>query len=355
MLILTSMMKSYRNYKKEDWEQFREKVEALKSAVDPHYLLKELGFTDFRETSREIRCRCLIHGGDNDTAFRFNKETRTWVCFSHKCHEDFGNDIIGLIKAMLSMEFNDAVKYLKDMIGDVDVESQYLKSRRDREIKSFIDSYDTVREKPRAVCEGALNKYKQLRSPFFLKQGFKRETLDFFEIGGGWVDKNDTVRDVIPIRDEVGDLVAYSLRDINLNASYDNKYILTPGFNKDSCLYNLHNAQIYAEDLPIIIVEGFKSVWRLHEHGIRNVVAVMGSEITEGQQFLLCTYAFNGVVVMFDNDIAGAEGTDRALKSLSERMTVRPVFIQEVDKDGNGLDPADLTKQQVYEYLETYF
>ena len=93
----------------------------------------------------------------------------------------------------------------------------------------------------------------------------------------------------------------------------------------------------------------------MHEYGIKNAVAVMGSEITEGQQFLLCTYALNGIVVMFDNDAAGALGTKNAIATLSDKMPVRIVAIQEVDDKGKGLDPADLTKDQMYEYLNTYF
>lgn len=32
-----------------------------------------------------------------------------------------------------------------------------------------------------------------------------------------------------------------------------------------------------------------------------------------------------------------------------------PVYIQELDEKGKGLDPADLTNEQIYEYLETYY
>jgi DNA primase len=81
----------------------------------------------------------------------------------------------------------------------------------------------------------------------------------------------------------------------------------------------------------------------------------MGSKITEGQQFILCLYAIKGIVVFFDNDEAGVEGTISALKDLSGKMDVRPVFIQEVDEDGNGLDPSDLSREQIYEYLNTYY
>lgn len=345
-------MKTYFNEEKS--ENFKEKLNYLKNAVDPHYLLENLGIKIDHETPKEIRSSCAIHGGDNKTAFRFNKESRTWVCFTQKCHEIYGNDVIGLIKALLKTDFISAVDYLKNLVGDVG-EVNYIESKRKREIDTFIKSYTSVSMKHVDVNEEYLNVAKCLRSSFFLNEGFKKETLDYFEIAGGWTDKHGIIRDIIPIRDINGKLMSYSLRDTRKNVEEDFKYIFTPGFDKDNCLYNLQNVKKYGTELPLIIVEGFKSVWRLYEYGIKNVVAVMGSSITEGQQALLLANALKGVVVFFDNDLAGVNGIIKACLDLVGKLDVKPVFIQETDENGKGLDPADLTKEQVYEYLETYF
>jgi 5S rRNA maturation endonuclease (ribonuclease M5) len=352
---ILKIVKSYYKYKdNKDWVNFKEKLDYLKNSIEPHYLLESLGIEVDRETPKEIRSACYIHGGDNKTAFRFNKETKTWVCFTHKCHDIHGNDIIGLIKAVTGRDFMAAVKHLQYLVGDVS-EVDYIESKRRREIDEFVKSYDIVEMKPKSVCQTSLDKFKILRSNYFLKEGFSKETLDHFEIAGGWQDKHGLIRDIIPIRNYTGELVAYSLRDTREGVPDDFKYILTPGFDKDNCLYNLDKAQYYVDELPLIVVEGFKSVWRLYDYGIKNVVAVMGSGITEGQQFLLCAHAFKGAVIFFDNDFAGVSGTTKALNDLHNRVEVSPVFIQEVDENGKGLDPADLTKEQVYEYLETYF
>jgi len=355
-LVITKGMKtkSYLRYKDKKLENLKERLDYLKHSVDPQYLLKELGFEYTRETSKEIRSRCIIHGGDNKTAFRFNKDTRTWVCFTHKCHEEHGNDLIGLIRAVTGRDFLQSVEFLKQFTPDLD-DIDYVKAKRKREIDDFIKSHDQVNVKPKAVNESSLESFRSMGANYFIGQGFKKETMDYFEVGHGWTDTHGVTRAVIPIRDERGELVAYSLRDIREGVDDDFKYILTPGFNKQGNLYNLNNAQEYGDKLPIIVVEGFKSVWRLHEYGIKNVVATMGAGITEGQQFLLCMYAMKGAVTLFDNDRAGVEGTISACKDLSGKLDTRPVFIQEVDENGKGLDPADLTKEQVYEYLETYF
>ena len=348
-------MKSYSKYKKNEWVNFKEKLDYLKETVNPNYLLSSLGVESIRETPKEIRSSCPIHKGDNETAFRFNKDTHTWVCFTHKCHNTYGNDIIGLIRALTGKEFMEAVEMLKFIAGDIE-NIDYIEAKRQREISSFIDSYDKVKMKPKSVNQDSLEAFKTLRSSYFLKQGFKEETLAYFEIAGGWQDKHGLIRDIIPIRDDRGELVAYSLRDIREDIDDDDfKYILTPGFDKRNCLYNLNIAQEYGDRLPLIVVEGFKSVWRLHEYGIKNVIATMGAGITIGQQSLLYIHAQKGIVLFFDNDETGVEATHKTCMELTKSMDVRPVFIQEINDNGKGADPADLTKEQVQDYLRTYY
>jgi hypothetical protein len=94
-------------------------LEVFKAAVDPKFLLQNLGLKIIRETPKELSGPCKIHGGDNTTSFRFNKDKRTWVCFSHKCHELYGCDIIGLIMATLGIDFMSAVDYLRELVGNV--------------------------------------------------------------------------------------------------------------------------------------------------------------------------------------------------------------------------------------------
>jgi DNA primase len=261
--------KSYHNYNEDKWQSFKDKLSYIKSSIDPEYLLNSLGFTKTSETNKEIRCVCIIHGGDNKTAFRFNKTTNTWVCFTHKCHERYGNDVIGLVKAVTGKKFMEAVEYLFQFSGNLDG-VDFIEERRKREIDNFVNYYSNIDTKPKSVNESSLKSFVSLGANYFLGQGFSKKAMDHFEIGHGWVDKQGIIRSVIPIRDDMGELQAYSLRDERSeDIDDDRKYILTSGFNKQDCLYNMNNAQAYGEELPIIVVEGFKSVWRLYDYGIR--------------------------------------------------------------------------------------
>ena len=342
-----SMQMKTRSDKRDEWIDFKQNLEALKQAVEPRYLVESLGFKVERETPKELRGTCTIHGGDNKTAFRFNKERRSWVCFTHKCHEIFGGDIIGLIKASLGVEFMDAVLYLKNFIGDIDIKVTEINIQRER--RRFIENSKQEMYVGKDVNEEALLLFRPFRSESFLDDGFSIETLDFFEVGGGWVDKDYITRDIIPIRDDRGKLVAYALRDIRRNVDDDRKYIFTAGFNKDKVLYNLNNAKKYTLEKPFIVVEGQKSVWRLHELGIHNALAVMGSEITQGQRKLLYQYAIKGIIVFFDGDSAGVLGVIKACEVFRGKIDITPVFITESDKD-----PSDLSDEAILGYLKSY-
>jgi DNA primase len=333
--------------KDDKWVEFKLKLDYLKEAIDPRYLVESLGIALTRETPKELRGSCAVHGGDNPTSFRFNKERKTWVCFSHKCHDIHGNDIIGLIRAMQNVDFMGAVNYLSGMVGDFDTAIEAIKFRREREKKEFISYNREETYIHPKVNEERLAGYMGNRSQLFSLDGFSAETLDYFEIGGGYQTADKINRDVIAIRDTEAQLAAYSLRDIRPNASYESKYWITPGFDKDSVLYNLH--RLVPVDGPLVVVEGFKAVWRLYDYGIKNTVAIMGSKLTIGQQKLLFSNAIHGVVLFFDCDVPGVEGAMAAYEALRYRMDVWPVFIME-----EGKDPADLDKETVQGYLNAY-
>jgi len=333
-----------------DKEQFRHRIDRLKEAIDAEQLLTTLGFDISKSTPKEIRAACKVHGGDNKTSFRMNKQTKNWVCFSHACQEDIGYDVISLVMHMLQLSFNDAIKYLESITGlTIHNDADYVEFKRAAERRNFIQhTLDNRRVPLDLVNEEYLNSFKKFRSKFFELHdngGFSKETLDTFEIGGGYVDKYGFQRDVIPIRDIDGVLVAYSCRDITGKADEDYKYILTEGFIKDKVLYNLHRAKNFlALHRTLIIVEGFKAVWRLYEAGYKNVVACMGSRITSGQQNLLYANA-SSILILLDPDKAGLIGLNKAIEEMHGKIRILPRVIP------YNKDPADLTNEQLYKII----
>jgi DNA primase len=330
-------------------EEQRVHLNRLKEAVDADQLLTLLGFDISRSNSTEVRAACKLHGGTNKSSFRMNKETKNWVCFSQSCQEKIGYDVISLIRHVLNLSFPDAVKYLENITGiNVNDEAAYLEYKREKDRRNFIQHRQDNRQVPMSlVTEDYLKSFRKFRSNFFEQEkngGFSAEVLDEFEIGGGYVDKYGFQRDVIPIRDDGAVLRAYSCRDITGAADEDFKYLLTKHFDKNKVLYNLHRAKNYmGNSRTLIVVEGFKSVWKMYMAGYKNVVSCMGSKITEGQQALLYKHAFK-IILFLDGDAAGLKGTLKALKEMKNKIKIVPVFFPYKDKD-----PADL---KILEFIE---
>jgi len=324
-------------------EEQRIRINRLKEAIDAEQLLGLLGFDISRTTSTEVRAVCKLHGGSNRSSFRMDKRTKNWVCFSRSCQETVGYDVISLVRSILDLSFPEALKYLENMTGvNINDESAYVQYKRDKDRREFIQQSLDNRQIPLSlVTEEYLNSFKKFRSNFFKKEkngSFTEEILDKFDVGGGYVDKYGFQRDVIPIRDDKGELKAYSCRDITGKADEAFKYLLTKGFDKNKVLYNLQRAKKYmGESRTLIIVEGFKSVWKMYMAGYKNVVACMGSKITPGQQNLLYSHAFR-VILFLDGDAAGVAGISKALDDMEGKIKVIPIFFPYENKDLGDLN-----------------
>ena len=331
-------------------DEFNYRLSRLQEAVDAEQLLRLLGFKISRVTDKEVRAPCAVHGGDNKTAFRMNKITKRWVCFSHQCHEEIGFGIIDLVKYMLNMSFAEAVSYLESITGiNIHDESDYVAYQRQKERQEAINLVDNRKIPTALIDESFLKSFSKFRSDYFERTengGFSKELLDLFEIGGGYVDKYGFQRDVIPIRDVDNRLLAYSARDITGKADENYKYLLTENFDKDKVLYNLFRAKNYmSKDRVLIVVEGFKSVWNLYRAGYKNAVACMGSTITSGQRNLLYKHAFK-IITLFDGDEAGIKGTIRSLNDMKNKIDIVPLFMPYT-----GKDPGDLTIEELHSIL----
>ena len=96
-------------------------IDRLKDIVDPETLLVSLGFDISISNSREVRCACAIHGGDNKTSFSFKKDVKRFYCYSHGCEFDsngeINNDVISLVMLTNNCSFMSAVKYLSGLTG----------------------------------------------------------------------------------------------------------------------------------------------------------------------------------------------------------------------------------------------
>jgi len=134
-----------------------------------------------------------------------------------------------------------------------------------------------------------------------------------FYNGGGF----HAGRIVIPIHDHAGCLVAYAGRSI---AGEEPKYRFPAGFRKSLVLFNFHRA-VQSGEKTAIVVEGFFDAMKVHQAGHANVVALMGSSLSQRQSDLLAEH-FDRATIMLDGDAAGRHAADVIERLLAPRMNV---------------------------------
>jgi DNA primase len=182
-----------------------------------------------------------------------------------------------------------------------------------------------------------------------IKEGFTEQTLAAFDVG--FDEKH--MRITFPLRNMKGELVGLSGRSVleyeRRFKVYDMEYAswgLSPRkTSMADVLWNIDHVypQVYfGKEEPIVVVEGFKGCMWLHQAGIRNVVALCGSYLKEGQRWLL--EHLGGVVyVMLDNDQAGKSGTLQVGKTLARSLKTRIITYRETAKQ-----PTDLSHEEVH-------
>lgn len=324
----------------------QETIASIKLLVDPESVLGYLGFHITKKGPKELRGPCKVHGGDNDTAFRFNLENRTWCCWTRHCEGDKDRDLIGLVQKTTGKSFMESLQLLADMAGvSLDDQGQmseeFIKLRHQQEMRREIQRNKRA-PVTSTISEEVLAEFEGKRSSYFTDRGFPEEILDFYEVGGT-TDSRGIQRDTIPIRSEDGRLLTVSMR--RTDSDEDPKYILLKNVPKGETLYNLEVAKDYVgEDRTLIVVEGFVDVWALCRLGVYNVVAIMGTDIVPNQAKLIWKYAENAAV-MLDPDKAGREATPRVVKMIEKGVNVQVIELPD------GKDPKYLTRED----LEIYF
>jgi DNA primase len=167
---------------------------------------------------------------------------------------------------------------------------------------------------------------------YLAERGLTKDTIEYFGLGYHAGKGMMHGRIVIPIHDTDGQLVAYAGRFPEDDPPEgEDKYKFPPNFKKSLVLYNLHRARehVHASD-GLIVVEGFFSgVFALFQRGRKNVVAIMGSALSEAQEHLIVeTVGPRGrVLLAFDPDEAGRKGMQEAAARLVSHVFVRTVAL----------------------------
>lgn len=328
-------------------------IDTVKGLIDGESLLQNLGFTISGCNSHEIRCACIIHGGDGITSFRYKVSTNTFSCFSQHCHEKYGHDVIALVRAVKNCSFTEALEYLCDFVGvsfeglelsekDILLFKERVLLKESKNIKKFDEFTSNSDQKEATISESTISKFVSNRSNYFQARGFSTSTLDRFEVGTTSYFKEGQ-RETIPIRDENGAFVGMSSR-LAFESEEIPKYRILKDFDKNSHLYGLFVAKNYREQFnnTVILTEGFTDVWAFNEIDIPIAVCSMGTSVSNIQRYLIGKY-FDKCIVFYDGDGPGKKGTEKVISFIRNFVKVVPFYPED------GLEPSKYERSKLKE------
>ncbi|BBB23984.1 DNA primase [Isorropodon fossajaponicum endosymbiont JTNG4] len=150
---------------------------------------------------------------------------------------------------------------------------------------------------------------------------------------------------MFPIHNAKGNIIAFGGRafDNNAKAKYLNSPE-TPIFSKSKELYGLYHARKYSRSIDyILVVEGYMDVVALHQAGISQVVAALGTATTI-EHLNILSRTTSTIIFCFDGDKAGKKAAWRALNItlsvIKAGMIVKFLFLPD------GEDPDTLVKKE---------
>ncbi len=304
---------------------------------------------------------CPFHD-DTNPSLSVSASKQIYKCFS--CGAT--GTVFKFIMDYENISFKEAVKKVADLggvqvnIGKIEKKQthQELHQIYDLALKFYINNLNTAAGKEareylhkRNINEQTIKEFQiglSLKHDTLSKimtQKFKREDV----LKSGLVGLNDNgyydlfyERIMFPLYDLDGSPVAFSGRIYNKedNAKYFNTRE-TEIFKKGELIYNYHRARdIARRKNQVIVMEGFMDVIRAYTVGIENVIAMMGTAVTDVQASLIKRMA-KEIILCFDGDEAGAKATMACSNELL-KIGVTPKVIRLED----NLDPD--------EYIQKY-
>jgi len=354
-------------------------TDEIKSRIDIVSYVQQ--YAPLKKAGRYYKACCPFHS-EKTPSFVVNQDTQSWRCFG-ACAE--GGDLFSFAMKQHGWDFREALEELGKQAG-VEVRKQSpldkQKAERADQLRGLLgtaaqiyydhlisDKSDDVRATLRYTTE---------------KRGFSLETIKAFSIGyapPGWQNmlneltnlgykedqiieagiavKNDSGRVydrfrnrlMVPIRDERGRVIGFGARvlDPDDNPKYLNSP-QTPVFDKSKVLFGLDAAKSAIRDTETaVIVEGYMDVIQAHQAGFTNVVAQMGTAMTETQLGLIVPRYAKRVVMALDADDAGQNATRRSLETA--RQTLEADYTGKLAVDIRVLqipgakDPDDLIRE----------
>ncbi|MBA7630422.1 DNA primase [subsurface metagenome] len=320
-------------------------------------------YVTLTKAGRTFRGLCPFHSEKHPSFFVY-PEQQSWHCFG-ACNT--GGDVFSFMMKKEGIDFGEALRLLAERAG-ITVPSRFepetgekerlyqvnqaatqyfhnllLNSAAAEKARSYLTSRGLT---PKTITDFqlgfSLNSWDALKQ-YLMERGYTESEL---LTAGLLIEADGKTHDrfrqhlMFPIFDIKGRVIGFGARVLDDSLP---KYInspQTPAFDKSSSLYgiNLAAATIRQQDLAVM-VEGYMDVITAHQNGFSNVVASMGTSITEKQASTLKRLTKN-ITLALDADAAGEEAMLRGVAFENTLGAEVKVIILP-----SGKDPDEVIKQ----------
>ena len=319
-----------------------EDKERVRQATDIVALVGET--VELRQRGHEFWGCCPFHG-ERTPSFKVNPQTGLWHCFG--CGE--GGDVFAYVQRRENLGFVDALRYLADRAGiELQEDARSTGPKKSRLMEALGEAeayYHTMLMRGRGEGPDAARRYlagrgfgsdvcrrwglgyapgrgklvAHLRSCGF--SAAELERADLAASRSGRLQDRFFERVMFPIHDEVGRTIAFGGRVIEKHDGVA-KYVNTrdtPAFNKGKHLFAYDRAKEgMAATGTAIVCEGYTDVIAMHEAGLTNTVAALGTAFRLDHVRLMERQRVSRIVCLFDGDAAGQRAAERAVRYIDK-------------------------------------
>lgn len=351
------------NYLPQDW------IEEVRIANDIVEVVAE--YISLKPSGKGFFGLCPFHN-EKTPSFHVDPEKQLFYCFG--C--GVGGNVINYIMDIEKLEFVDAVKLLAERKG-IPIPNT-IDSKQKNEMQEDSESlYELQQSAAKYFYSQLFNSSGKEALSYLLSRGLDYKTIKTFGLGyalNSWnsiidflrrqgygqdliiksglaIENKGRVYDrfrnriIFPIIDYRDRVVGFGGRVLDDGLP---KYLNSPDspvFNKSNILFGINIVKRLRPIDSIIVVEGYMDVITLHQYGIKNVVASLGTSLTEGQAKLLRRYT-RDVYIAYDGDSAGQQATLRGLDILKKAgCKVRVICFPK------GMDPDEVLRTKGREFF----
>ena len=319
-------------------------TEEIKARIDAVEFISR--YLPLQRAGRSFKANCPFHQ-ERTPSFVVFPDTGTWRCFG-ACGT--GGDIFSFLMQKENLDFREALQVLAQEAG------VQLAEESDRSDARGRDLLYELNDRAALFFRNQLHRTQEAQPArdYLQKRGINAEVATRFQLGFA-PDSWDALRDhlvqagysldtlhradlvkhnlerdsfydsfrnrlVVPIHDRQGRIIGFGGRVLDSSLPKYLNTAETPLFHKSHVVYGLDRAyRAIRQADSVVVVEGYMDVIAAHQFGFENVVACLGTALTEEQLRQLHRYTDNFILAL-DADTAGQQATLRGLNQARQAL-----------------------------------